>query len=596
MAAVVFSSLGHALGGPFGAIAGGLAGAAIDSTLAGRRTTAAVEQIQQSAYGVSIPRVFGRARVAGILIWAHVTDHGAKGSGERGGSASIAIALSSRPIAEVRRVWADGREIRNAAGDFETPTVMRVHSGGERAPDPIIAATEGLERAPAYQGLAYVVFENLSLAPFGNRIPNLSFEIEADGDSIGDWLAEATELAGVLSAPMASPWDVAGYVASGGRIRDDVEVMMRLAGAHATCREGRLAIGAETAEHVIPRSDVLAVSGDEGLAAIEVISGFSGRPAAWSIGYLDAGRDYLAGLQRATRGRRGGHKDVQLPAVMRAADARMAAHAWLQEDELSAESIRLRLGWRWLGLSVGDYIRLADAEQRWRVTQCTIRGMEVHVVASGIPARPTTPLVSESGRIFAEPMQIVPPTRLNVFELSGADGGRMLHISANGDSGWRGCDVSLLRSWEQVQIGVVRTRRPEGVLVAPLLAGSTEGWDEDSVVVVALRDAAMTLESRTAGEVLVGANLLRAGREFLRFRTALPLGGGRFELRGLLRDCLQTLGEAAGQPAGATVELVQMAEFPGIAILPAMIGQTLLICAEGRGDPPGGTIIEYPVE
>ena len=36
-------------------------------------------------------------------------------------------------------------------------------------------AKEG--EAPAYRGLAYVVFERLPLADFGNRIPQLSFEI-----------------------------------------------------------------------------------------------------------------------------------------------------------------------------------------------------------------------------------------------------------------------------------------------------------------------------------------------------------------------------------------------------------------------------------
>jgi hypothetical protein len=42
-------------------------------------------------------------------------------------------------------------------------------------PDALIVAKEG--EAPAYRGLAYVVFERLPLADFGNRIPQLAFEI-----------------------------------------------------------------------------------------------------------------------------------------------------------------------------------------------------------------------------------------------------------------------------------------------------------------------------------------------------------------------------------------------------------------------------------
>ena len=42
--------------------------------------------------------------------------------------------------------------------------------------DSLIVAKEGGE-APAYRGTAYVVFERMPLAEFGNRIPQLSFEV-----------------------------------------------------------------------------------------------------------------------------------------------------------------------------------------------------------------------------------------------------------------------------------------------------------------------------------------------------------------------------------------------------------------------------------
>ena len=37
--------------------------------------------------------------------------------------------------------------------------------------------SRGAGNAPAYRGLAYVVFEALPLAKFGNRLPQLSFEV-----------------------------------------------------------------------------------------------------------------------------------------------------------------------------------------------------------------------------------------------------------------------------------------------------------------------------------------------------------------------------------------------------------------------------------
>ena len=44
-------------------------------------------------------------------------------------------------------------------------------------PDSLIEAKQGSGNAPAYRGLAYVVFERLPLEPYGNRIPQISVEI-----------------------------------------------------------------------------------------------------------------------------------------------------------------------------------------------------------------------------------------------------------------------------------------------------------------------------------------------------------------------------------------------------------------------------------
>jgi hypothetical protein len=83
--------------------------------------------------------------------------------------ANFAVGLCEGPIGAVMRVWADGNPL-----DLNGVT-MRVYTGSEtQTADPLIVAKEG--NAPAYRGLAYVVFERLPLENFGNRIPQLSFE------------------------------------------------------------------------------------------------------------------------------------------------------------------------------------------------------------------------------------------------------------------------------------------------------------------------------------------------------------------------------------------------------------------------------------
>ncbi|MBB5274229.1 hypothetical protein HNR26_000267 [Rhizobium rosettiformans] len=196
MATILLQAAGAALGsvfGPVGAIigraAGALAGSVIDRSLLGgtREVNGArlsSARLAGASEGTAIPRLYGTARLGGTLIWATrfeeetVTERtGGKSSGGTRTTtyryyANLALGLCEGPIAGVRRVWADGRELDTA--EIE----MRVYSGTESQPaDPLIAAKQGSGRAPAYRGLAYVVFERLPLDDFGNRIPLLQFEV-----------------------------------------------------------------------------------------------------------------------------------------------------------------------------------------------------------------------------------------------------------------------------------------------------------------------------------------------------------------------------------------------------------------------------------
>ena len=145
--------------------------------------------LQSSTEGAGVTRVFGRARVAGQLIWAanfkETVAETTESSGGKGGrlsaskttvreylySLSFAVGLCEGPIDRVARVWADGKPFDLSRHN------ARVYRGTEdQTPDDLIHAVEA--GAPAFRGLAYVVFENLQLKDFGNRIPQLSFEIE----------------------------------------------------------------------------------------------------------------------------------------------------------------------------------------------------------------------------------------------------------------------------------------------------------------------------------------------------------------------------------------------------------------------------------
>lgn len=186
MAQVMLGGIGGAIGGGFGQAVGAALGAGLDRAfVAGlapaRQRGPRLEglKIQSPAEGAPMACVFGRARVTGQVIWAarflekkHTQSAGKGGprTVEYAYSLSFAVALCEGPIDGVGRVWADGRPM-----DLSGVT-MRVHRGTEdQTPDALIEAVEGA--APAYRGTAYVVFEDLPLTAFGNRPPQLSFEV-----------------------------------------------------------------------------------------------------------------------------------------------------------------------------------------------------------------------------------------------------------------------------------------------------------------------------------------------------------------------------------------------------------------------------------
>ncbi len=175
--------VGGAIGGPIGATIGralgALAGSAIDNAIFGDKPAPGADlRLQGSSEGAPIPKLYGWSRLSGNIIWAtdleEVADEtaGAKGtSEERGIAASFAIGLCEGEVHRLGRIWADGQVLEQSG------LTLRFYRGTEtQDADSLIEARQG-DDAPAYRGLCYLVFERLPLAPFGNRIPNISVEL-----------------------------------------------------------------------------------------------------------------------------------------------------------------------------------------------------------------------------------------------------------------------------------------------------------------------------------------------------------------------------------------------------------------------------------
>ena len=235
MATLVLSTVGTALGGPVGGAIGALIGQSLDQQLlapATRGPRLGDLSVQTSSYGTQMPRVYGSMRVAGTVVWATDLVESDQTTGAKGQpdvtysySVSLAVAVSSRPASGIGRIWADGKLLRGAEGDFKVPTTFRFYAGTESQDiDPLIGSIEGIANTPAYRGLALAVFENLELASFGNRIPVMTFEVVADPEppTISAILADAS--AGAIASDAVQT--VAGYAAYGRSIAAAVQPLV----------------------------------------------------------------------------------------------------------------------------------------------------------------------------------------------------------------------------------------------------------------------------------------------------------------------------------------------------------------------------------
>lgn len=232
---------GAAIGSQIGALAGSYIDQSLFGTSGETRTTEGPRlrdlHVTASSEGAAIPRVFGRVRLGGQVIWATDFEEeivrstegggGGKGFGVGGGGgsssgqvetieyryyANFAIALCEGEITGLGRVWADGAELDLSRYPH------RLHRGSpNQAQDATILAHEGPDGTPAFRGTAYIVFERMPLADFGNRLPQLSFEVHRAVDDFHEKVRSVVLIPGsgefvYAPEPVTHKFGIAGSV------------------------------------------------------------------------------------------------------------------------------------------------------------------------------------------------------------------------------------------------------------------------------------------------------------------------------------------------------------------------------------------------
>ncbi len=567
MATLILGTVGRALGGPIGGLLGTFLGGSVDRAIFGsgpardgpRLTDLAV---QSSAYGQALPRIYGRMRVAGNVIWSSGIRESVQhaGGGKRGPatnsysySASFAVAVSARVVSSIGRIWADGKLLRDASGTYLFPATVRTYTGSEgQLPDPLIVAAEGIGLAPAYRGLAYLVFDDLPLADYANRIPNLTFEIIADSGTAIDIGAIANDLCSTADDNFAiGPGSFAalqGFVASrAGNIRTQLEPLAQLTDL-VFLDEGftlQIAAGPGSAVRLLDSEALgatdsgkpVAARTDHRAAAATIIDSLA-------LGFSDPSRDYQFGLQRATRRIPATNAEERdLPAALDPIAAKALAEKLLALAIARRSTAELQLPWRYADLHVGDVVQAGVGGTLWRIRKSTLVGLIVELEVEALPgAAAAGSRAADGGRPLIVAAAPAGPTVLQVLDLPPLPGAlpatpRLWLAAAGASAGWQRADVFVSNDAGDSYVWAASV----GPAVAMGFTGSTlsvsaaDRWNRSDTVDVILLNPSMWLQSRSELAVLAGANLALIGDELVQFTTVTALSAGRFQLGGWLR-------------------------------------------------------------
>jgi hypothetical protein len=594
MATMVLSVAGGLIGGPVGAAVGGLLGNAVDHAVLAPKPREgprlAELKLQTSSYGTQIPKLFGTLRVAGSVIWAtDLIEHRSTSGGGKGRAsttsysytASFAVALSARPVLSVGRIWADGKLLRGAGGDFKMRTGFRLHTGSEdQAADPLIVAAEGAGRAPAHRGIAYAVFEDLELGAFGNRIPALTFEVTADPGPV-----EAGQIAvalGAVGSAEATP-ALGGFSAQGGSLAAVAAALGDASGGWLA--DGLLRCGEGAAVDVSDAGGAGHSRGTRAIAAADTA------PGLVTLRHYDPARDYQIGVQRAGRGGASpGEAQIELAAAIPAELARGMAEAALLRAELERERRQVTLGWEAIAIPPGARVRIAGAPGIWRVDKTVLEEMAVTLDCVAV-APAAVPVTASGGRVLPAADDAIGATLVHAFELPPLDGAlaavpRLAVAAAGTAPGWRRAGLLLSSdagaSWRE--IGGTAVPAVLGRLVRVPGAGTALVEDGVGVVEVELAHAGMQLDGADADALAAGANLAMVGDELLQFARAEALGERHWRLSGLWRGRRGTEGAIGSQAVGDRFVLLSRDSLALFDLGIEAIGGRVRVLAEGAGD------------
>lgn len=564
-------------------------------------------RVQVSSYGLTIPKCYGPSnRIAGTVIWStglietvKKTKQGGKGgpsvtTTEYSYRVSFALLLGEGPCSGVKRIWANSKVIYDRDGVSSPPvtevvfSAMRFYPGdGAQLPDPTIESYLGVGNTPAYRHRCYIVIDDLQLADFGNRLPNIEVELEADAEItlpavVTDLAVRSGARENELSTTALPREAVLGYVIGGSSRGTDALQPLAFAYYFDVAEQGgnlRFVPRDHMIKGMIPESDMGAFEGEPTQLPEPIRFEHmppTGLPQKVVITYTDPARDLQRNSQPARRnfGEAASNLSHDVPLTLTADQARHIAERALYEAWTGRTTAAFKTTSRWMHIRAGDAYAVQGPSRiiRVKITRA-LRGVNGLVEFEG---REDDASIYSSTSVGVEPpvpentLRPVGETvglLLDIVLLRDTDDDTGFYWTATGlGTGWRGAD--LLRStdggatYDEVDPAAVSAIT--GTVATATPTGPVDVWDRATTITVVLHRDDFELSSVTDLAVLNGANFAWIGPpgnpvagEIIQFTDATLIAPGVYELSGLLRGRVGTEYAVGVHGANETFLLLQ---------------------------------------
>lgn len=564
-----------------------------------------------SQYGANISRLYGTGRIAGNIIWAakpveHKSTTTTTSGGKGGGgevtqvtttywyTCSFAVMLCAGPVFGVSKIWAGGQLIYDlsataTAGSISASNTLlanhlTIYTGTDtQGQDPTIVSDKGAANTPAYRGRVVLVFRDLNLTPYNNRLPLIQAEVVEYGQlyggnqitplkrSAGAVLLDLCVRAGInpskVDVSLLSD-ELSGLQVERGSYREAMQHLIEAFSIRPVSSGNSLKFKPSN----LTATDAAVSSADLGQSNPGTIGTRVearrrrdfGLPRKVTLGYYDIDRQGEKGTQSRQRMAPGGSKNdvmIDLPMLLDAATAARIAEMRLYREWVEREEYGLSLPPKYLRLDAGDILTVEDGSTTYRMRAKKIAfGYNGQIKVDGIaydPAVSTSTAGGATGSGSSPNIPEIGSTTAHLLDLPAlrddlADA-RMYFAASGASSGWRAATLymSVDGGVNYASVGRVDPKSLIGVTVNALGNPPATGaatWDDISTVDVDVLTG--TLEGLSDTLVYSGGNAALIGNEIIQFGNATLLSAGRYRLSRLLRGRRGTEWAMTGHSAG----------------------------------------------